>query len=527
MGLLAWVVGGAVFMVFEAWALHTEMADFPGGPQALAQTVLPSAEAIRPLRWPAERLDTLGGYLTYHNILLFQGFLALYAAVQGAKAVRQPEERHWLEQVLATGWSRTAVLRDRVLGFVVTLLLMTIGLAGGVGVSLAMVGEADWAGSAISIAAVGLCALVGYALGVLVSQFTRTGRSATGWTVLVLVGLYLLTNEWENLGPLGVVRFVSPFYYANFSRALVPGYGLDLPSMAVMVAMALVLLAGAAFAFARRDYGRGLWSRTRAEPEQGLVRPHRWWLRTIWLTELANHRLGLLAWTASTIGLGVLFMAVQPAVVDAWSLFDFMTAMFGTAGGTPEALYTSFASDLVAPIVVAYAVSGASGWVADLEQGRVEQVLAAPVTWSRLVGERLVATMVGVAILTIGWFASIVVVSAVLGAPVEAAGIGRSVTMCLLVGWASAALAALVVSVTRSAIASTLLTVYVVAAYLLTWFVGVFGWPAWVSRLSVFDSFGHPYQAWPDTTALVVLLLVGLVGSAAAAGIAERTPKVA
>lgn len=296
MGLLAWVVGGAVFMVFEAWALHTEMADFPGGPQALAQTVLPSAEAIRPLRWPAERLDTLGGYLTYHNILLFQGFLALYAAVQGAKAVRQPEERHWLEQVLATGWSRTAVLRDRVLGFVVTLLLMTIGLAGGVGVSLAMVGEADWAGSAISIAAVGLCALVGYALGVLVSQFTRTGRSATGWTVLVLVGLYLLTNEWENLGPLGVVRFVSPFYYANFSRALVPGYGLDLPSMAVMVAMALVLLAGAAFAFARRDYGRGLWSRTRAEPEQGLVRPHRWWLRTIWLTELANHRLGLLAW---------------------------------------------------------------------------------------------------------------------------------------------------------------------------------------------------------------------------------------
>ena len=88
---------------------------------ALCDSVLPAAEAMRPLRWPAERLDTLGGYLTYHNIVLFSLFLSVYAAMQGARALRRVEDRGALEQVLATGWPREAVVRDRVLGFVVAL----------------------------------------------------------------------------------------------------------------------------------------------------------------------------------------------------------------------------------------------------------------------------------------------------------------------------------------------------------------------------------------------------------------------
>ena len=66
---------------------------------------------------------------------------------------------------------------------------------------------------------------------------------------MVLVALYVGTNVWEEIGPLGVVRFVSPFYYANFSRALVPGYGADLGAMAVLLLMAVVLLAAATVAF--------------------------------------------------------------------------------------------------------------------------------------------------------------------------------------------------------------------------------------------------------------------------------------
>ena len=120
---------------------------------------------MRPIRWPAEHLDTLGGYLTYHNIQILAYFLAVYGVVQGARAIRGAEERHSLEVILATGWSRTSVLRDRALGFLASLAVITFGIALGVAWSMAAGGEPNLAGSFVTITATGLVALVAYALG--------------------------------------------------------------------------------------------------------------------------------------------------------------------------------------------------------------------------------------------------------------------------------------------------------------------------------------------------------------------------
>jgi len=73
-------------MIIMGAALARERARFPGGPEARATSVMPGAEAMRLLRWPAERLDTLGGYLTYHNVTVFLLALSVYGAVQGANA---------------------------------------------------------------------------------------------------------------------------------------------------------------------------------------------------------------------------------------------------------------------------------------------------------------------------------------------------------------------------------------------------------------------------------------------------------
>jgi ABC-2 type transport system permease protein len=127
-----WVLGGSLMMYVMAMALAQEMAEYPGGPDAFAASLRPGVEALRPMRWPADRLDTLGGYLTYHNLTLYTLLLSVYAAVQGSRAVRGAEERHSLEQVLATGWSRAAVVRDRALGFLLSLALVTVGVGLGV-----------------------------------------------------------------------------------------------------------------------------------------------------------------------------------------------------------------------------------------------------------------------------------------------------------------------------------------------------------------------------------------------------------
>jgi ABC-2 type transport system permease protein len=524
-----WVVGGTVLMYVMALALASEMSRFPGGRKAFADSIMPGAEAMRPLRWPAERLDTLGGYLTYHNVTLVTLFLAVYAVVQGTRAVRGAEERRALEEILATGWSRAAVIRDRTVGFALTLALISLGLGLGVAAALAAGGEPDLAGSLITMTTSGLCALVGYSLGLLLSQLTPRAAIAAGLGSLILTVFYVASNVGEELGALGALRFLSPFYYANASRALVPGHGLDLAATGALLLMSAVLLGLATWAFLRRDYGAPLWVR-RARPERAgarLVRVQRRMLRSVWTAGLLRGRLGLLVWSVSAAAFTALMVALQPAVMKAWNTFDFIGEITGGAGTSAQAQYLSFSGEIVTSIIAAFVVAEASRWVADLAQGRVELILAGPVSWSRLVGERLLALIVGVAAITAGSLASLSVGAALVGTELDAAGVGRLGADCILLGAALGAVGALAVAALRGGASVVVLAVFVGASYLLGYLVPLFGWPEWIGRLSVFSAFGHPYLEWPPAGGLAVLLVLALAGGLLAAAIAERTPKVA
>jgi ABC-2 type transport system permease protein len=266
-GILVWVVGGAVAMYAIALGFAAEAARFAGGAKAMAASLQAGAQALRLLRWPAERLDTLGGYLTYHNLTLFVLFLSLYGAIQGANAIRGGEAMGLGEELLATGRSRPRIIWDRAVGFAVTLGLIGAGLGLGLAASMAAGGQPDLGGSLITALAGGLAGLAAYGLGVLVSQLTSSVRAGKAVAAALVAALYVLTNVWEELGAAGAVRFVSPFFYFNQSRALVPGEGLDLAASLVLLVMTADLLGAAAWAFQARDYAAGLWTRP--------PRPHR------------------------------------------------------------------------------------------------------------------------------------------------------------------------------------------------------------------------------------------------------------
>lgn len=508
-------------------ALATEMKDYPGGAKAFAESLRPGIEALRPMRWPAERLDTLGGYITYHNLTLVALFLALYAAVQGAGAVRGGEERHSLEEVLASGWSRGAVVRDRAAGFLLVLLGISIGLALGVGLALAAAGEPNWGGSFIALLTGGLAAMVGYALGLLVSQLTGRARTASGISAAVLVTLYVLTNVWDQLGPFAFVRFVSPFHWANASRALVPGHGFDGPATLALVVLAGALVALAAWAFERRDYGGVLWPRRARVEAPGPVTVQRPMLRWLWTGALLRGRAGLLWWGLSGAAFAALVVLLEPTVMDAWDAFKAYMGGAAGPGATPEAQYLAFAGEVIMPFVAAYVLTQASGWVADLAQGRVEAVLAAPVSWTRLVLERILAVAAGVAVLTAGTLTGLVVTALVIDLPVDAAGLARVAVDCMLLGVALAGVAALVVAGLRSGLAVIALAVFVGVSYLVSLFAPMFDWPEWLARFSFFTAFGHPYLEWPAWGGILVLGGLALIGGTSAVVVAERTPKVA
>jgi ABC-2 type transport system permease protein len=522
-----WVALGGVAMYGMAFGIASEMDEFPGGREALAASVTASAEAMRLLRWPAERLDTLGGYLTFHNVILINFMFAIYGAVQGSRAVRGAEESHTLEEVLAAGASRAAVVRDRAVGFAVTAFAISLGIGLATAAGLAGAGEPDLAGSLITMGTVGLVGMVGFALGLLVSQVTASARTAAGASGAVLTALYLATNMGDELGPLAGIQFVSPFHYANASRALVPGHGLDLPATAALVAMTIGLLALAAWAFARRDYAAPLWSRP-APPPATSVKVPTVMLGSVWTAALRRGRAGVAIWAVGAAIGTALMAALQPAVMEVWSAFDFIGALTGGGPGVgAETTYWSYSSDIVMPVIAAFAIAQASGWVADLAQGRVEMLLAGPVSWSRLVLERLLALVVGVVTMTVLALASLAVGGMAVGGTLDAAGLGRAAVGCVLMGAALGGAAAVVVAWVRRGAAVTVLAIVVGGSYLVSLFVPMFGWPEWLNRLSVFWAIGHPYLAWPTAGGLATLLILAVPGALVAAAIAERTPKVA
>jgi ABC-2 type transport system permease protein len=525
-GAVIWVLGGSAAMYFMALALRSEMARFEGGREGLAASVQAGAEAMRLLRWPAERLDTLGGYLTYHNLTLFAYFLSLYAVVQASRAIRGAETSQALEPVLATGRTRAGVLLARATGFALVLLAISIGLGLGIAVAMAAGGEPNLAGSLLTSLAMGVCAFVAYALGAAISQLIGTARSAAGVGAFIVTVLYLLTNVWDRIGPVGVIRFVSPFYYFGQSRVLVPGHGFGVLAVAVSLGMAVALLAVAAWAFERRDVGAPLWVR-RARHVAPTTRVQRPALRALWSATVVRERTSLLVWCASVAVWMGLMAWLEPNVIDVWNKFDFarnLTAI--DPRFSPSDHYLSFAAEILAPIVAALVVTRAAGWVADLQQGRVEIVLSAPLSWAGLVGQRLAALLAEAAVVVTGGITGLVIGALVVGADLYGLGLVRLAAMIYLLAAGLGALAALLVAWLRTAVAVTALSVCLGASYLFVLLVQLFGWPDWLTRVSIFGAVGHPYLQGPPVEGLVFLSALAVVGTTLAAVMAQRSAKV-
>jgi ABC-2 type transport system permease protein len=525
-GAVIWVLGGSAAMYFMALALRSEMARFEGGREGLAASVQAGAEAMRLLRWPAERLDTLGGYLTYHNLTLFAYFLSLYAVVQASRAIRGAETSQALEPVLATGRTRAGVLLARATGFALVLLAISIGLGLGIAVAMAAGGEPNLAGSLLTSLAMGVCAFVAYALGAAISQLIGTARSAAGVGAFIVTVLYLLTNVWDRIGSVGVIRFVSPFYYFGQSRALVPGHGFGVLAVAVSLGMAVALLAVAAWAFERRDVGAPLWVR-RARHVAPTTRVQRPALRALWSATVVRERTSLLVWCASVAVWMGLMAWLEPNVIDVWNKFDFarnLTAI--DPRFSPSDHYLSFAAEILAPIVAALVVTRAAGWVADLQQGRVEIVLSAPLSWAGLVGQRLAALLAEAAVVVTGGITGLVIGALVVGADLYGLGLVRLAAMIYLLAAGLGALAALLVAWLRTTVAVTTLSVCLGASYLFVLLVQLFGWPDWLTRVSIFGAVGHPYLQGPPVEGLVFLSALAVVGTTLAAVMAQRSAKV-
>ena len=526
-GALAWVAGTGGFLAYFGIGYETQIRSFEGGAAAFGIAATAVAQAMRPLSGPSDRLDTYGGYVTYHNASLVALLLSLWALIQGAQAIRGWEERGGMELWLATGRRRWIVVRDQWLGFGAALSAIALGVAIGFGAGAAVAEEPNWGGAAIVAAEIALVAGTFFALGVVVTQVTSTARAGAGLATAVMVGLYLLGNLAPELGPFAWVRFFSPFFYFQQSRVLIPGYSVDYVATAVLAATATAPMAVAILAFGRRDIGGRLWPRDEAGSPASTppcrVRIGTPWQRDAWLADLRSQWLSISLWALASGVFMALIVAVAKQVASVWESSDLIRQLFVRLPGTTFVdQYMGYVTILAALAPVAFVVTEASRWVADLGEGRAEAQLSVFGSRSRLVLEWALSAVAGIIVVSLAVLAGCLIGAASAGVELRADSLVRTTAAATLLGSGICGIALLAVVVFRSGFAVGALAAALGIGFFVSVLAPLFRWPDWVVRLSPFDAFGTPYAAVPRPSGIALLAALAVIGAAGAALVARR-----
>ncbi len=529
-GVLSWVVGAGGFLLYFGYGYQVSISSYPGGAASFGLAVSTVAEAMRPLSGVAERLDTYGGYVTYHNASIATLLLSLWAVIQGARAIRGWEERGGMEEWLATGRPRWKVVRDQWAGMVAALAAIAVGIGLGFGAGTAAAGEPNWAGAMVVAVEMALVAATFFGIGMLASQLTGTARAGAGLTTIPLVALYLGANMAPSLGWFGWVRFVSPFFYFQQSRALVPGHSLDPVATAVLVIAAVTPVILSAVVFERRDMAAPLWQRRARQVKPGKARPvrlHGLWLRDAWLADLRSQWLSILLWALGSGLTMTLVVSTAKQVATIWDSSELIRQLFVRVPGTSFVdQYMTYITILAALAPVSFVIAEAARWVGDLSEGRAEALLSVSGSRVRIVLEWATSTTAGIVVVSLAVLSGCLAGAAIAGVDLRAESLVRTTAAAILLGAAVCGVALLAVVLFRSGVAVGALGAVMGLGFFISLLAPMLRWPGWVIRLSPFDAFGTPYTSVPRPSGIALLAAWAVVGTIAAALVAQRRASV-
>lgn len=260
---------------------------------------------------------------------------------------------------------------------------------------------------------------------------------------------------------------------------------------------------------------------------------HPWW--SVTRQALAAQRRGLLAWCAAVVGLTALYSSLWPSIRDQpgyasviRALPAVLRSLLATTDLTsPVGYVQAELFGLTAPLlVVAQAVSSASGLATDEERGRLDLLLAQPVTRSQVLLGRAAATAAGTLLLSVATGAALVVAGALAGPAVPFPHVVAAALHLALLGWVFGALAVAVAAATgRTAPTRSVAGLLAVLAYVLNGVAPLAGWPSVVRNLSPFAQYsaGPPLVAGVDGPGvLVALATCGVLVCAALAAFRRR-----
>ena len=475
-------------------------------------------------------VQTPEGYITFRYMgVILPLLFSFWPILAGSRMVRGEEERGTLDVLLATPQPRVRILLEKIFALAIALILVALLFALGV-----VAGETNFHHIGFNrglLAGLNLVLLAFFfgMVALLVSQFTNSRGAATG----IASGVMLITMAFDITGREvngSWVQYLSPFYYYNLNRPLIPSFH-DTPVAALLlVGLCVLCIVASLLLFARRDIGRAVfaWQRRVASGKQQAVRSlsraeHEVSTRTVGLNALSMQ-----GWTSFWWLFGILFLSgylllLTPSIQKPFYGIVQGTPwlqqfFFDTPTSTNAALLGTVIFTFVPPLVIVLAFTLALKWAADLENGRMELVFSTPTSRQRVLLERFVATIAVTLLAPVLVWLLILIGARLSNIDVDQGRIAAASFGMFPPAFITISLVYALAGRLRYTPLFFILTLYLVLAFLEESLEGNFQIPTWVMSLSIFHLYGNPIflgMNWGNFLgmlgAAVVLMIVSVV----------------
>ena len=521
--ILGWGLGMGLLM----FAVLIAVPSLINTPEAQASLV----SLARAYSWIADpiKVATPGGYATWKygfTILI----IAIWPLLACSRLLRGEEERGSLDALLSLPRGRVRVALEKLAAVWTALLGMglLIGLltfAGGKSVSADFgLGDALLFGLNISL----ICAVFG-AIALLISQFTQERGAASGWTgglLLVSIVVDMIHRVFSNTE--WISRF-SPVYYYNASKPLVPSYGTNPGAMLLMLALSILLSGTAIWLFARRDVGGTVpvpgWLRLperTTRPEQALP-VGAWSLRSVYTRSLAMLAVPTFWWTLGIAGFAgwmvIVVKQTESLLITLAKDSGFLKSWISQMGGGDIASVTILSAlfSFLPLLLMAFAVTQASRWSADEEEGRLEVVLSTPQPRSQVLLGRFAALTTATIIIGVLTLATTTLASVAAGLKLDGGNLTAATLSIIPLGLLMAAIGYLFSGWLSTAIETGLLSFLLVIWFAISFVGADLNWPNATSRDVTLHLSALYYYGTPLLHGLSLWNMLGVLGVAVAA----------
>jgi len=508
LGGMALVMGAAIGTVFPTEASRLEIDKLIGAMPA----------AMVNLFGKPEKLGTLGGYMSWKYGAIFALGTALWSIMALSGTLAGEAGKGNLDMVASTPFGKRRIALEKLAAHLTVMGLAMAVLAAMTVISSNAFGDPAMGDPIPPLSAIGFALWVGFIAlffgGLAFALGPILGRSGAAGVTAVLMILLWVANGFDALAP---VARLSPFHWTVNHIALVGEF--DWPGLALVGVVAAVFLTIGVELFARRDLGvtaglslptlpaavmgvRG--STSRAFGEQ-LPRALSWGIGMGLMGGLLGSLVGAFADQISKdTSLVKTFGAIFPTQIltTAGGWFQLYAQLFYIAAGFAAATFVS-------------------KWASDETDGRLEMVLATPLSRARWVVAGGVAAILGVAVMSV-LFAAGIWIGCVSGNVAAGEAVLGSTSLGLF-SLAVVGIGFAVGGVWRTSIAAEVAAVVVLVTYLIDLLAPPLKLPEWFHQLALTVHLGQPMVGQWDATGVVACLALAAGGVAVGAiGIRRR-----